>query len=197
MIDESPTLTHQGRDQQLRRFEALRALGAFHERSLLELGCGNGEFYHYLRSCGVRPFYTGLDASAELAAEARARFAGEETCRFEVGRAADFQPASAFDYVIASVPPAADSVVSGGPALAQALTRLFSWCTIGAAAILPTTRAPARLPRPVRVDPAAALKAALRLTPAVRLAHDFLPADFTVYLYRTPAWGIVGEKGAS
>lgn len=197
MIDESPTLTQHGRKQQLRRFEALRALGSFHERSVLELGCGNGEFYHYLRSCGVRPFYTGLDASAELVAEASARFHDEESCRFEVGRAADFQPSSSFDYVIASVPPAADGTAAGSPALAQALTRLFSWCTIGAAAILPTTRAGARLPRPVRVDPAAALKAALRLTPVVRLAHDLLPADFTVYLYRTPAWGSGDDKGAS
>jgi hypothetical protein len=40
----------------------------------------------------------------------------------------------------------------------------------------------------IYVEPAKALNAALALTPAVRLEHNYLPNDFTLYLYRTPAW---------
>lgn len=200
MRDESGTLTQQGRDQQLRRFEALRALGRFDGRSILDIGCGNGELYRYLRACGERPLYTGLDANAELVAEGRARFRDDQSCRFESGDAARFQPSTPYDFVIVSAPlePAA-----GGSALLDSLTRLFSWCTLGAAASFVSARGPARAGAAApRVDPAAAVKAALRLTPAVRLAHDYLPGDFTLYLYRTPSWGagaaVTGAiKGAS
>jgi hypothetical protein len=40
----------------------------------------------------------------------------------------------------------------------------------------------------VYVDPSEMLRAAMELTPAVQLDHGYLPNDFTLHLYRTPAW---------
>lgn len=200
MIGQERMSRQQGQERRLRRFAALSALGPFDGRSVLELGCGSGDFYRFLISRGQRPFYLGVDASLESVAEARARFGGDEACRFVHDDIEGFQPATPFDYVIASAPPR-ETGPAGGAALAEALTRVFSWCTRGAAACFPSARAPGRAPHPARVDPAAAVKAALRLTPAVRLMHDYLPADFAVFLYRSPAWDAAAGneplKGAS
>ena len=38
------------------------------------------------------------------------------------------------------------------------------------------------------VDPAEMLELGLSLTPAARLDHTYLPNDFTLHLYKTPAW---------
>ena len=40
----------------------------------------------------------------------------------------------------------------------------------------------------IYIDPCKALEAALKLTPAARVDHTYLPNDFTLYLYKTPAW---------
>ncbi len=40
----------------------------------------------------------------------------------------------------------------------------------------------------VYMDPCKALAAGLSLTPAARIDHTYLPNDFTLFLYKTPAW---------
>jgi len=40
----------------------------------------------------------------------------------------------------------------------------------------------------VYVDPCDALAMGFELTPAARIDHTYLPNDFTLYLYKTPAW---------
>ncbi len=40
----------------------------------------------------------------------------------------------------------------------------------------------------IYVEPGKALEAALELTPAVRVDHNYLPNDFTLHLYQTPSW---------
>ena len=37
-------------------------------------------------------------------------------------------------------------------------------------------------------EPAKALEAGLSFTPSARIDHTYLPNDFTLYLYKTPAW---------
>lgn len=196
MIQDSDIDAQQVREHQLKRYEALCALGAFDGRSVLEIGCGSGDFYRYLRQSGARPLYTGLDLSPLAVAECRERYREEPDCRFELGEALHYQPSQPFDFVVASAGFGFAAPNAAG-LLAPALTRLFSWCTRGVAATFPSLRAPARGPHLARIDPAFAVKAALRLTPAVRLAHDYLPVDFTVYLYRTPAWQPATSRGAT
>jgi trans-aconitate methyltransferase len=196
MIRDNETEAQLGREEQLKRYEALAALGSFDGKSVLEIGCGSGDFYRYLRQAGARLSYTGVDLRPEAVAECRGRFRDDADCRFEAGDTFHYQPSAPFDYVVAcgdfgfTAPDAAGL-------LSPALTRLFSWCTLGMAAAFPSMRSPVRPAHQARIDPAAAVKAALRLTPAVRLAHDYLPVDFTVYLYRVPAWQAAPMRGAN
>jgi hypothetical protein len=65
---------------------------------------------------------------------------------------------------------------------------MFEWARVGAAANFLSRRSPAPAEARVYVDPAELLELGLLLTPAVRLDHSYLPNDFTLHLYKTPAW---------
>ena len=68
------------------------------------------------------------------------------------------------------------------------IARMLAWSRVGAAANFLSARSPAPAEGRVYVEPASVLEAALALTPAVRLDHGYLPNDFTIHLYKTPAW---------
>ena len=174
------------RTSQEKRFEALLGLGDFHGRRLLDVGCGFGDFLAFLRDRGVRPAYTGLDLCEPMVARGRERFGAGEG-RFLAGDVLEYTPDEPFDYVVASgifgldAPGARERV---GPTVA----RMFDWARIGAAANFLSRRSPAPAQARVYLDPAEILDLALSLTPSVRLDHTYLPNDFTIHLYRTPAW---------
>jgi cyclopropane fatty-acyl-phospholipid synthase-like methyltransferase len=59
-------------ETQAARFEAICALVDFHGRSVLDVGCGRGDFLDYLIGRRVRTTsYVGIEGVAELAAAAR------------------------------------------------------------------------------------------------------------------------------
>jgi hypothetical protein len=68
------------------------------------------------------------------------------------------------------------------------MDRLFAWSRIGMAVNFLSTRSPQPAEARIYVDPCKALEAGLSLTPAARIDHTYLPNDFTLYLYKTPAW---------
>ena len=185
------------RSSQEKRFGALAALGDFDGASVLDVGCGFGDFLAWLRARGVQPRYTGLDITESMIERCRKRFAegkdegsarfAEGSARFIVGDALTWQPDAQFDYVIASG-------IFGYNAkdtrarIQPTLERLFAVATTGLAVNFLSGCAPTRSPGRLYVHPADVLQYALRLTPAVRLDHTYMPNDFTLCLYRTPAW---------
>jgi SAM-dependent methyltransferase len=176
------------RSSQEKRFEALLSLGDFDGARVLDVGCGFGDFLGFLRSRGMKPRYTGIDLCEPMIARCRERFAAGESA-FEVSDALDYVPGEAFDYVVASGLFGLDAAGTR-ERIVPALRRMFDWCRIGAAANFLSARSPSPAAARVYVQPAELLRAALELTPAVRLDHGYLPNDFTVHLYKTPAWAL-------
>lgn len=171
---------------QQRRFEALLALGDFHGRTLLDAGCGFGDFLAFLQARGIEPRYTGLDSCAPMVARCRERFAGQGA-RFVPGDALAPLPGGGWDYVVASglFGLDADGVRER---LVPTLARLFAASRVGLAVNFLSARAPIHAAQRLYADPARMLEAALALTPAVRLDHGYLPNDFTLHLYKKPSW---------
>ena len=53
---------------QAARFHAMRRMVTFHQRSILDVGCGRADFFDYLLAVGDRPdHYTGIEAVPDLA----------------------------------------------------------------------------------------------------------------------------------
>ena len=173
------------RASQERRFAALLALGAFHGRRLLDVGCGFGDFLAYLSARGIQPQYTGLDLCAPMIERCRQRFGA--AARFVNADVLGHSPEEPYDYVVASGLfgyAAKDTRERLRPTLA----RLYSWCRAGLAVNFLSRRS-TRLSRArLYLDPWDMLVYAMQLTPAVRLDHTYLPNDFTLCLYRTPPW---------
>jgi SAM-dependent methyltransferase len=182
------------RSSQEKRFGAVAGLGALDGASLLDVGCGFGDLLAWLRARGVRPRYTGLDFCTPMIERCRRRFneeCADRTARFVTGDALTWQPGAedekTFDYVVASGIfgyAAKDTRLRIQPTL----ERLYGMTRVGMAVNFLSGRAPARSPGRLYVQPADVLEYALRLTPAVRLDHTYMPNDFTLSLYRTPAW---------
>ena len=179
------------RSSQEKRFAAALALGPLHGKRLLDVGCGFGDLLAWLHARGIEPRYTGMDVCRPMIERCRRRFRDEMSrsrARFFVGDALRFPCDEPYDYIVASG-------IFGYAAkdtrkrVQPTLERLFDLSRIGLAVNFLSRRAPARSPGRLYLHPADVLQFALKLTPAVRLDHSYLPNDFTVCLYKQPPWG--------
>ncbi|HYC36515.1 MAG TPA: class I SAM-dependent methyltransferase [Usitatibacter sp.] len=183
-------LGFRSRSSQEKRFEALLALGDFNGRSVLDVGCGFGDFYEFLRGRGIEPAYTGIDICAPMVSRCRERF-GDTDAVFAVADVLAHEPHRAYDYVVAS---GLFGLESPGTRerIEPTLRRIYGWARRGCAANFLSQLSPLPAEARVYVDPCEALRMGMELTPAVRIDHSYLPNDFTLFLYPQPPWE--GEK---
>ena len=174
------------RSSQEKRFTALLGLGDFHGRRLLDVGCGFGDFLAFLLERGIRPIYTGIDLCEPMAARGRERFDALHG-EFVACDVLDYEPGNTFDFVVASGIFGLDAQ-GARERIRPTIERMFGWARVGAAANFLSRRSPAPAEARVYVEPAEMLELGLELTPAARLDHTYLPNDFTLHLYKTPAW---------
>lgn len=186
------------RTSQELRFGALLGLGDFHGCTLLDVGCGFGDFLAFLRDHGIEPRqYVGIDICEPMVRRCRERFEGS-AARFEVADVLEWQPREAPDFVVASGIFGLDA--RGARArIRPTLRRMFAWARGGMAANFLSQRSLEPAEARVYVDPAEALEMAFALTPSVRLDHSYLPNDFTIFLDKTPGWhrGMRGQDEES
>jgi len=174
------------RSSQEKRFEALLGLGDFDGSRVLDLGCGFGDFLAFLLERGIEPVYTGLDICEPMIERCNDRFGASEG-RFIAGDALEYAPDEHYDYVVASGLFGLDSP-GVRERIVPTLERMFAWCRIGMAANFLSARYDRPAGGRIYLEPAKAVEAALAISGAIRLDHNYLPNDFTLYLFKTPAW---------
>jgi len=81
----------------MRHRQFLRLLGGDRDAAVLDLGCGFGDFFRFLRAEGYRGPFIGYDIAPDMIAEA-ARIHGDAGCHWRVGA----MPSEAVDFAIAS-----------------------------------------------------------------------------------------------
>lgn len=92
-VDWKDTISHQ-----LRHRQFLRLLADDPDASVLDVGCGYGDFLSFLRSAGHRGRYIGYDIAAPMVETARQLHGEGPDHRFVVGQA----PKNGADYAIGS-----------------------------------------------------------------------------------------------
>ena len=174
------------KSSQDKRFEALLELGDFDGARILDVGCGFGDFLEFLQERHIHPVYTGIDVCKPMIERCRERFEDDDAI-FRVADVLEFEATENFDYVVASGLFGLDAE-GAHERIRPTLDRMFAWSSVGTAANFLSTRSPQPVEGRIYVDPSKALDAGLSLTPAARVNHAYLPNDFTLYLYKTPAW---------
>lgn len=164
------------------RFEAFVIHHDLAGASILDVGCGVGDFYAHLERRQIAADYFGADLSLKMVERCRERF---PTGKFEAVNILDWNPPERFDYTTAF---AIHNVrVEDGDKLLRDVTRRqFDLCRRAAHISLLTDRFAGFAPhiQPWRAEEVLTL--ALSITPYVTLRHDYLPNDFSVTLYRQP-----------
>lgn len=171
-----------GRRAQKMRFENFVIHHDLEGASVLDVGCGVGDFYDHLRARPQRIDYLGVDLSEKMIARSRERF---PQARFEVRNILEGGAVPEFDYTVAFAIHNV-RVPNGETILRDVTRRQFELCRRAAHVSLLTDRFPGFAPhiQPWRAEEILSL--ALEITPYVVLRHDYLPNDFSVTLYREP-----------
>lgn len=169
------------RASQQARFHALVEIGDLAHSSVLDVGCGLADLLAYLESRAIPATYTGYDIAPAMLEAARRRFPDAELKRIDL--LADPVHTPRFDFVLASG--IFNLRTTDSYAYLEAMARrMYRVCRRGVAFNSLSTMATIADPDQFLADPMKVLDLCLSITPRVVLRHDYLPHDFTVYLYK-------------
>lgn len=164
------------------RFAALAGIGNLNQASVLDVGCGLGDFALWLQEHRVTSDYTGIDITPRMIQMARLR---APALKFEVANLLDpsccFEDSS-FDYVVAS----GIFFLRQQEPMAYLLTmvsKMFQLCRMGVAFNSLSQWGDQKEAGEFYADPLEVLATCRRLTDSLVLRHDYHPGDFTIYLY--------------
>ena len=178
--DSIETLASGTEERRRIRFDVLVELGLFDGCSVLDVGCGFGDFFGYLsRDRGMSVRYTGIDINPALIDIARRKY---PAAAFAVGDAQS-------DEI-----PFADFIVSSGAfnlrlqhgsnydLIGDVLRRCYERSRQGVAIDLLSSYVDFERPETFHYEPERVFSIAKRLTKRVSLRHDYPLFEFCVYL---------------
>lgn len=168
---------------QLKRYRMLADIASPEElngSSVLDYGCGTGDFYRFLKRRDITVRYTGVDINKNFINLAKSKY---PECTFKVMNTDDDEFNAFYDYIFIcgvfnlNIPGVDDD-------MKNALVTLFKQCNKGLALSALTSHTPVKDPELHFTCPEEMLKFAIEnLSPAVALRHDRIQNDFTLYVY--------------
>ena len=166
---------------QLKRYNTLAEIAPdLNNSSILDYGCGTGDFYRFLKRRGIDVQYTGVDINENFIELARKKY---PECTFNVLDGPEDQVEGFFDYIVICgvfnlrVPGVADD-------MKETLITLFKHCNKGLALSALSSHTPIRDPELHFTSPEEMVKFALEnLSPSIALRHDRIQYDFVLYVY--------------
>jgi SAM-dependent methyltransferase len=169
--------------KQPERFQALtELLPIAHVGSLLDVGCGFGDLYPFLRERGFRGAYTGIDLVSELIEVGRTAYPEAELI---VGDFTDYQRPDAFDVVLSSgIFNARLTAEDHWDYVRTTLGHMFDTCRVAACADFLSAYSDAPRAGLFYAQPEAVFRFAKSLSRRVALLHDYMPFEFAVYVFK-------------
>ena len=169
------------RKSQQARFKVFSEIADLDKRDILDLGCGLGDFYGWLRRRGINANYKGIDISEPMIYQARRRYPN-----------ADFQVQDIFDMGKQDL--TVDYCFASGifnlkikrheQFIQDTISQMFAISRRGIAFNVMSDRADFKEHGEYYANPAKILNLCLGITRKSVLRHDYMPHDITVYMYR-------------
>lgn len=173
------SLNWASRSSQERRFQVLADIGMKLGVSVLDVGCGLGDFYDWQRRVGLDLDYHGIDLTPAMIETALSRFPAVD---FQIADAGDAD-LGVYDFVIAS---GLFYLRQHEPQwfLENTVERLFRRSRLGLAFNSLSAWSGHHNTNEFYADPVKTLEFCRTLSPRVTLRHDYHPRDFTIYLFQ-------------
>lgn len=170
------------RESQVKRFAVLAEIGNLKGASVLDVGCGLGDFYAWMKRKKLRPEYTGLDITPEMVGRAGERFPGVRFCLCDLLDLS--HGVVSHDYVLSSGI-FTHRCTSPYDFLMAMVRRMFEISKHAVGFNCLSAWAEEKEGHEFHADPVRILSLCRTLTSRVVLRHDYHPRDFTIYMYKT------------
>lgn len=162
------------------RFRIMEEIGDLDGCSLLDVGCGFGDFYGYLLNRGYSVRYTGIDINPRLVEIGRAKY---PDAHFIVGDFEDIRFFGRFDWVFASG--IFNLRINNNKTFIESsLKRMHHLCSRGFYADFLRSAFNYYDSLVYHQDPVDMLDFCLNLSARVTLRCDYMPSEFCIYVYR-------------
>jgi len=162
------------------RFRVLAGIGIQSGDSVLDVGCGFGDFKSWFEADGETLNFTGVDISPDLLGEAERL---HPDARFYCGELSDFMfEAGSFDWVILSGA-MNEQLFDDGDYARRQIALMYDLCSKGLAFNMLDARH-LRAHDLQSVDPCQMLDYCKTLCQAAELHDNYLANDFTIYMSR-------------
>lgn len=160
------------------KFEVLQQFLPAKDIEVLDVGCGTGEFYSYLLENVQLSHYEGIDLSQSMIDICRTKHQKIPFMKkniLDLDQEFDFVIANGIFYLIQE-----NSIKE----MQKIITRMFKLAKKGTAFNSLSAWAPQKQSEEFFADPLQILEFCAKLTPRLTLRHDYLPHDFTIYMYK-------------
>lgn len=167
-----------------KRFEKILELGDFNNKTLLDVGCGIGGFFDFLKEKGIACDFTGIDINPRMIEIAKKNHPESEDKFF------------VFDIIERDMQQSFDYVVSNGPLnlkfestlnidmTTRLIKQMYRLADIGSVITMTSSLTRKANPLTFYYNPVEILDKTVEFCAHVRFDHTYLPHDFALFCYK-------------
>jgi len=163
------------------RFEVLYNIGIKRDSSILDVGCGFGDFYTFLKEKGWHGNYLGIDIVDNLLHEAKKQNNDINVKNIDILNSNFIQK---YDYVVCSgIFGAKFKHEDNYIYIERVLSKMYQLSNKGVVADFISTHVDFQAELNFHADPCEIIKITKNITNRVVIRHDYLPFEFASYLH--------------
>lgn len=169
---------------QQERFEVFLSIGNLEGKKILDVGCGLCDFYGFLKEKNIVTNYFGLDLTPIMIQKSKERYADiycREGTLFDENNTF---PDRSFDYVFASGIFYFRKVMPE-IYMQKTIAEMYRICRLGVGFNTLSAWSSKKTEQEFYAEPEVTLSYCKSLTSKVILRHDYHPADFSIFLYKS------------
>lgn len=187
LLDESKDghyVVAQSKISHLKRFGKLLELGDFRDKTLLDVGCGVGGFWEFLKDNGIPCDYNGIEINPRMIEMAQGKYPQLKD-RFWVCDILETDLERKYDYVLSNGPLnlAFDDGFNVDVTL-KLVRRMYDLAEIGAAITMTSALTRKPVIGTFYYNPLEILEGVLKFCTNVCFDHTYLPHDFAIFCYK-------------